>query len=150
MLVQRLQKFQEKTVCLINFETNLDVVGESAKFRALRVLMSYMPCASCALVPHMPRALRALVSYVPCAPRALVPHVPRALHALVLYVPIALRTLVPHVLRVLQALMPYVPRALSDLMPQVPCVQRPCANVILPYLMPYMLLCPTCLVPYLF
>ena len=126
-------------MCLINLETNLDVVAESAKFRALRALMSYMPCASCALAPHVPQALRALVSYVPCAPRALVPHVPRAL-----------RALVPHVFRILQALMPYVPRALSDLMPQVPCFQRPCANVILPYLMPYLLLFPTCLVPYVF
>ena len=31
MLVKRLQKFQEKVVCLINFETNPNVVGQLVK-----------------------------------------------------------------------------------------------------------------------
>ena len=50
--------------------------NESAKLRALRVLVPYVSYALRALMPRLPRALRALLSHVSRALRALVPHVP--------------------------------------------------------------------------
>ena len=108
---------------------------ESAKLRALRALVPYVPRALRAPVPYVPRALRALVPHVPRALRALMPHVSRALRApvsctsraLVPYVPRALRALVHHVpyapfaLRVLCQTCSRVSRVLGALVPHVSC-----------------------------
>ena len=97
---------------------------ESAKLRALRALVPYVPRALRAPVPYVPRALRALVPHVPralrapvsCESRALVPYVPRALRALVPHVPYA-----PFALRVLCQTCSRVSRVLGALVPHVSC-----------------------------
>ena len=66
------------------------------------------------------RALRALVPYVPRALRARVPNVTRALHALVPYV-LSCPTYVLHALR---ALVTHVPRALRVSCPTCSCTPR--------------------------
>ena len=75
---------------------------ESAKLRAVRSscpwrIVSYVPHALCALMPHVPRGLHALAPYVlPC------------LTCLILYMLSFSMCLMPFVPRVLRALVPHV------------------------------------------
>lgn len=76
---------------------------ESAKLRATRAVVSYVPRALCTLVLHMTRIICALAPQVSHVHRDLpapVPHMPRAICALVL-----------DVLHALHALILYVPPA---------------------------------------
>ena len=100
---------------------------ESAKLRALRALVSYLPHGLRALVPL---AMAALVPYIPCTLHALVPHVPCALPALYLT---CLVPYIPRALRVLVSQMSYVLLYLTCL---VPCVFLGCSCLEL-----YVLLC---------
>ena len=95
---------EEAKETILGFSQGTISVLESAKLRALRALVPYVPRALRAPMPYVPRALRALVPHVPRALRALVPHVPRASRALVPYVPRALRALVPYMLSCLTCL----------------------------------------------
>ena len=103
---------------------------ESAKLRATRAVVSYVPRALCTLVLHMTRIICALAPQVSHVHRDLpapVPHMPRAicalvldvlhaLHALILYVPPAWLT---HVIGTIHALVlnqPYVIWYLTSLL----------------------------------
>ena len=95
-------------------ENILVLFYESAKLRALRAVVPYMPRVLHALVPHMSRALRALVPLVPYVLRALLLHLPRALRALVP------QCFVPCVFSCSTCLVPCASRAscLTSLVPQ--------------------------------
>ena len=71
---------------------------QSAKLRALRAFLFYVPLALRALAPCVPRAQRASHLTCPRTSRALVPYVPRALSAF------CLTCLVPNVLSCLTCL----------------------------------------------
>ena len=83
---------------------------ESAKLRTPRALLSYVPCASSALVPQVSRALRALVPCVLLRLTCLVPYVLSCLACLVSHVSCALFAYVHSCFRNL-FMSPYVPLA---------------------------------------